>query len=257
MKKTIIIIASIVIAVALATVFDQSLSRWLRTFDSAFFEGVRTIAYFPTYLFLSTVIGYLIGVHYQRWPKQTLGAFIVVYGVLSVLLYEKTHDYFTHGVMSVIIFIVLSVPAFLGGFKCKDSLHYHVHALSTLMAYFGLIVGVQGLKILAGRPRPGIGDDFVAWFDLSGASTESVMQSLPSGHTTFAALLLGASLIVFLKKRFTIMLIATIWVLLVMISSVAVGAHYVTDTLFGALLGTVSVPVVFMMMHYVQKRVIE
>ncbi len=257
MKKTVIIIASIVITIVVATVFDQSLSRSLRTIDSAFFEGVRTIAYFPTYLFLSTVIGYLVGVHYQRWPKQTLGAFIIIYGVLSVLLYEKTHDYFTHGFVSVIIFIVLSVPAFLGGFKCKDSLHYHVHALSTLMAYFGLIVGVQGLKILVGRPRPGIGDDFVAWYDLSGASTESVMQSLPSGHTTFASLLLGVSLIVFLKKRFTIIITASVWVLLVMMSSVAVGAHYVTDTLFGALLGTLSVPVVFMMMRCVQKRVIE
>ncbi len=101
-----------------------------------------------------------------------------------------------------------------------------------IVAMTGLVA--DGLKILIGRPRPALlfRDHESAW---AGLSFHADHWSLPSGHSTTAAAM--ASALFFLWPRHIVGygLVAVI----VVLSRIELGEHYVSDTIAGAWLGVV------------------
>lgn len=116
--------------------------------------------------------------------------------------------------------------------------------LFTSVAVSGIAVNI--IKVIAGRFRPSEfflnGDYGFSFFQLSRA-----MTSFPSGHTVTAFAL--ATAISHLWPRLSIP--AWIFAIAIGISRIAIGAHYPSDVLGGAFIGTFSV---YLILYYRKKK---
>jgi membrane-associated phospholipid phosphatase len=88
---------------------------------------------------------------------------------------------------------------------------------------------VRVLKIVIGRARPPNGDEF-HFFSLRGR-----YNSFPSGHATDA--MVSGVFLFYLLEGSIYRFVPLIYALLVAGSRVVIGAHYVTDVVFGTMLG--------------------
>jgi membrane-associated phospholipid phosphatase len=118
--------------------------------------------------------------------------------------------------------------------------------LFTSVAVSGIAVNI--IKVIAGRFRPSEffinGDYGFTFFQLSRA-----MTSFPSGHTVTAFAL--ATAISHLWPRLSIP--AWIFAISIGISRIAIGAHYPSDVLGGAFIGTLSV---YLILYYWKKKTV-
>jgi membrane-associated phospholipid phosphatase len=127
------------------------------------------------------------------------------------------------------IAIVLSIAVLFFVFK-----RWWPSLLMTVIAIPGGMLLNEWIKILVHRHRPFVDGWFVDW---SG-------YSFASGHTIGATLLYGQlALFIFpliksRRRRALVFLAATLVIVLVGFSRIALGAHYVTDVLAGMFLGT-------------------
>jgi membrane-associated phospholipid phosphatase len=96
-------------------------------------------------------------------------------------------------------------------------------ALFLAVASVASALVVQVLKSLVGRPRP---EDMLVVSDFG---------SFPSGHSANAATLVVCLAIIL--RRAWVWVAGTVYVLLMMVSRTYLGAHWVSDTIGGALLG--------------------
>lgn len=127
-------------------------------------------------------------------------------------------------------------------FSDEKKKHIRVYALiGALTMILGILVP-NLIKIIWARPRYRIfnGDDILyrAWYIRSGFTFDDNWKSFPSGHSAAATISL---VYIYLPQLFDklkgkerkILIITSIWIVLVMISRVIVGDHFVSDTLFG------------------------
>jgi len=92
-----------------------------------------------------------------------------------------------------------------------------------LAAEFASAGGVQLLKHLFGRVRP---EDIIVISDYG---------SFPSGHVANAATIATAAVVLF--PRLWVVIVGAVWVLLMALSRTYLHAHWLSDTIGGALLG--------------------
>jgi len=116
-------------------------------------------------------------------------------------------------------------------------------------AYIGILTVILGIlvpnliKLVWGRPRYRvfIGDDtqFRYWFDRVGFTFDDNWKSFPSGHSAAAATTLVYTFLpqLFDKlkgKERSILVVCSLWIIIVMVSRVVMGDHFMSDTLFGS-----------------------
>lgn len=130
------------------------------------------------------------------------------------------------------LFYLLYAGLFLHGYRTSNRA---LMRLALLYAVFQLVVAfgaVRVLKIGLGRPRPDVGGCFVFF------SLDSAHNSLPSGHT---AEIVGAVLPLALwLRRSSLSLALGLLIALMAYSRVALGWHFVSDTLAGGAMGALS-----------------
>lgn len=103
-----------------------------------------------------------------------------------------------------------------------------------------------GLKFLVGRPRP-----WVAYKGDLVCLQHVGSPSFPSGHTSFA--FTAATSLSLLYPRWYVIAPAYLWASAVGFSRLYVGAHYPSDVLAGALIGTGSA----LLVHWLHQRYIR
>lgn len=127
------------------------------------------------------------------------------------------------------IFYIVYARLLLQGWRQKDEARLRLAGLYVavqLIVAFGV---VRLLKIMLGRPRPGV-EGLYDFFSFAAAN-----NSLPSGHTTE---IFGAALPLALWKRNPALSLGLgAFAGIVGASRVFVGSHHVSDTVFGLLLG--------------------
>lgn len=133
-------------------------------------------------------------------------------------------------------------------------------ALAILLAILCELLVVNFIKVCWGRPRMRLVVShpeafFVPWWQLGNALKEPLMaagvaadefKSFPSGHTANATTMLLLGLVPYLKphlQKYQKALVAFgfAWAAIVALSRILLGAHYLTDTTVGFLVGFLSV----------------
>ena len=127
----------------------------------------------------------------------------------------------------------------------------------TAMKYlFITLVGAllnTGIKRLFKRPRPYM--DYVDIQDKYG----STGYSFPSGHSLFSTLTFGGQYIILSEKstksaKITNLAFSILIVLLVMVSRIYLGQHYLSDVISGALFGVVLLLLGYELFPYIEKH---
>ncbi len=254
--------------IVLGSLFDFQVSSALINQESVFGRLLCSYGQAPQAIVTTSVGAMLLfGRDREHSVRRTvdlvLGVVCVVLGVL-ISYYEPTIYLAGFGISmpAVVIPVSLAINAVtlvVVGRLAKDADHNMVVRLAiTFAAVLLLDLAVVNIaKIPWARPRmrflvttpeatfqpwwrPGyeLRDYFVA----SGVAAEE-FKSFPSGHTCDATTVLLLSLLPYLRRDFThqrqIFFAGVLWVVLVAVSRIIMGAHFVTDVSFGFLIGLV------------------
>ena len=164
----------------------------------------------------------------QSWPQPVGGFFLVI----TDLGLSDWYLLPTLALFAVSGLLALLVP--------KPTPRRALWQMTGLWAYFFVGVGLPGLvsslvKRGVGRARPEFAEQFGP-LDLHSFVNDWMHQSFPSGHATTAFAM--CFVVSFVRPRwFPIMLVLAV---LIGLSRIVIGAHYPTDTIAGALVGTLG-----------------
>jgi len=275
MKKRLpyIITASIlIIGVILGSFFDLQINAALFSNRNPFGIVMSAFGLIPGYAFIAFLGGVLFRVTLKgkqpKWLKVIL--YILSFVALVAAAYFSGKEFFSVNgfdiegtgmlLLGIGISLVIDAGVFYLGFRLsKDNTNdkmWIIVLILTLAITIALVAGVTAIKSIMHRPRYrtiqlGIaGLEFHQWWEpfkeyksfIVGDITKEEFKSFPSGHSG-AAMLVPFFLMFLplvcpkLKKHETVLfIIGCVYCGIVMFSRMLVGAHFLTDVCFGALL---------------------
>lgn len=233
-----------IVLIWLATLFDEPIAIIVFNRDSLFANLFYTFGELPS-LILGTVAWLWTSLYLKRHDKVFWKLTCVFYlaFMISVFIqpirYSNRFEYWM-----LVVPVILSLITFrLFDKVTEEQLNrYHLHFLIIGLTILFSILIPQLLKMIWERPRPYLvfsGIDFQAWYIGLNLTFDNAYKSFPSGHSAVAASLL--SLTVFKSKMRESCFQALKWsiyfyVLLMMVSRMVRGDHYLSDVLFGAVI---------------------
>ena len=240
-------------ALAFASVYDLDISLAIADKNSVFGRILEILGEPPAILFASFNFALIMGYKFRVSEKNAAGILSAV-GCVGTSIYTavQTADYIAelngyplhplHIVYATLAALIISaIFVFFALTVSEDTLkRYYRAACQCAKAAVLTFVIIWAMKLLWGRVRfRQLGGDlslFTPWYLPNGFTG---FFSFPSGHTANATVILS-SLYYFDSmpqtiRRFKPIFAAflTVWVVLVAFSRVAVGAHYLSDVLFG------------------------
>ncbi len=250
-----ILFALWLIGVALATVFDLDISRTIADPDSRFGRFLEVAGEPPAILFTSfnfaLISSYLFRFSKLRRKDIALAALTAVgcvgttvYTCFRTLKYVADHPQHVlnivyTAVVSLIIIVLFALAALLMSEKSLKK--YFDTACRCAIVGIATFAVIWLFKLTWGRVRPRqLGGDlslFTPWYLPQGFTG---YFSFPSGHTANATVIFSTVYYLeFLPERFKkfkplIVVLLAAWIAAVALSRVFVGAHYLSDVLFGA-----------------------
>lgn len=254
--KRIINWSLVVIPIALAVlfgIFDLDISKSIVNEESTFgliLEGIGTI--------VAPLIGVLscitLCVYFYKSPlirKRRVYIFLCFLIALGSICYcgiELAAMPTISGIILGILLIALVIVYYLNinHKTTKQLTHLYAIALITLFYLLAVLVSINLLKLIWGRVRYRDLQDaaeFSRFFIIQGFNGH---VSFPSGHTANATCLYAITLFAPLCqqsdpnklnwKKITLYAVPIVWIIMMAVSRVLVGAHYASDVLFGGLI---------------------
>jgi membrane-associated phospholipid phosphatase len=171
------------------------------------------------YGLLTFIMGFIISIQLIKYLELPFFPFIFIGFILSMILIVWANQ------LSDSKKKLIRVYAFIG----------------VLTVILGILIP-NAIKLVWARPRYRImiGNDslFRYWFDRVGFTFDDDWKSFPSGHSAAATTTL---IYTFLPQLFdklkgkerSILIICSVWIVIVMVSRIVMGDHFMTDTLFG------------------------
>ena len=235
---------------------------WITTFASAIIfhnfkrrgKGVANIVLCVLSLIVSVGLAYYMSYKLFKYFSQHFDFIQLSGGIGDKIAYAVLGVCYT----ALLFYLTRKLPS---SFLNKMLIWAFIVWLTTLFSQ----VGTNLLKALAGRPRyramfvSGRFDLYRKWFEFQDApaiteewklfygATSDWFRSFPSGHTSAAATIIPLVLIPALfektnniKSKIITCAVVTLYIALVMLSRIVVGAHFLTDVTVGCLLTFVS-----------------
>lgn len=228
------------------TFYDLNFSNWIVNRESLFGQFFYVFGELPG-TFIGLVSLSILSVSGINSKKQTINfyGFGLLSFVMSFVIMYRTLNYLDINLFPLIglgVFPPIILIYTLNQLSDEKKIHLRKYAIVGVLT---LIVGVlvpNLVKIGWARPRYRILDTtvlFKAWYNPSGFTLNDDWKSFPSGHSAAAAISLVYLYLPQLFERIRgkekwIKLFVWVWIILVMLSRVVRGDHYVTDTLVGA-----------------------
>jgi len=248
-KEKLILVILYLVSIVIFTQYDLTISKYLYQPNSGFGKFFWMFGELPG-TFAGLVSLALLTTSYTGNDEQKrdynrifFGLLTFIMGfVISIQLIKYLElEFFPYIFIGFILSMILVVWANqLSDVKKKQIRVY---------AFIGILTVILGIlipnviKLVWARPRYRImiGDDtlFRYWFDRVGFTFDDNWKSFPSGHSAAAATTLVYTFLpqLFDKlkgKERSILVVCSLWIMIVMVSRVVMGDHFVTDTLFGS-----------------------
>jgi membrane-associated phospholipid phosphatase len=245
-EKRFLITGFIVLMIAAAFV-DLPLTKALYNPNSSFGLFFKHFASFP-----GTMLGAMcFSVLSVTNPKQTSlrwinrignGILMLVFGftLVYVPLRSMGIDQPFFGIIGVIFVII--VAYLINKMSHEKQTRLRKYAIIGAVTMVGSMAMANLIKIVWGRARyiTFVGNDavFTSWFIPHGLTLSDRFKSFPSGHSQFAAVTLISTMLpdVFPSlqgKRRVFLLVSVAWIVMVMLSRMILGEHFLSDTLVG------------------------
>ncbi|MEG0051090.1 MAG: phosphatase PAP2 family protein [Terrisporobacter sp.] len=179
--------------------------------------NLRTMGYIVLLLFLSSMAA-MLPIKYFNGPKVLIPILMIFYIGVSYLIAKK--------------------------YATTNKEELRKAAIVGVLTFVFVIIAFNSIKLLWGRERyrhmiaVGSFAGFSKWFTPQGLASGNEFMSFPSGHSANAAIMIWITLIpTFItdlkdKKNWFIGF-AILWILLVPISRIIVGAHFASDVTMG------------------------
>ncbi len=134
---------------------------------------------------------------------------------------------------------------------------YRRHALLLILLVVCEIVIVNVLKIIWARPRMRMIesiDQFRYWYQINGFMNNEEFKSFPSGHTANGFVMLAYTIFIPAERRKLMraaVIAATLWGVMVAISRIIMGAHFLSDVIVG---GYITILVFYVLKIFLLKK---
>ena len=250
-----------VAAVVIATIFDYDISK--RIAASSELDGplwalvLDVLGEMPALLFTGFNMA-VITEYYKRKKDQKNRGFVltvcyillIICGFYPMLKLVKTlalHELITFG-SSLMKYAVYTASGLIGGLLVgylfisitskypDEKIANYIRAAFTCVGIaISVLVIINVLKFGFGRPRPWAvfaetdAADFGRWYL---PHLFSGHRSFPSGHTANATMIIMLA-VYFPKQRKWLVPLLSVWVIMVAVSRIFAGAHFLSDVLFG------------------------
>lgn len=257
-QKAILLFGIAIICICVGSIYDYQISCLLFHVDTTFGKIFAAYGQLPTTLG-SAMIGFLLFYVTERKMKVTtclayLGA-IFSYVMATMMAISEPIMYLD---LPVIIGGILGVLEIIGVSYLTYLLTRHVdrHMLKKFLAFlafviYGQMLIINVLKMMAARPRMRMiavtpEAHFQAWWEFGTTMKDQLMttlsiaseefKSFPSGHAGCSAVAMVYCVIPCLLKKSNgniIFYLGLAFTLVVMVSRIIMGAHFLTDVAFG------------------------
>ena len=233
-----------IVLIGLATFFDEPIAMIVFDRGSLFANLFYVFGELPS-LIIGTGAWLWTSLYLKRHNKVFWKLTCVFYLAFMISIFIQPLRYSNRFVCWMLVIpVILSVIVFRLFDKVKDEQlnRYHLHFLVIGLTVLSSILVPQFFKMIWERPRPYLvfsGIDFQAWYIGLNLTFDNAYKSFPSGHSAVAASLLSLTVFqVELKDRTFRLLKLTlfVYVLLMMVSRMVRGDHFLSDVLFGAVI---------------------
>lgn len=257
MKRfTLISLVLLVVLLALLAIgdWDYTISRAIINENSIWAEFFNRFGELPAYLGLLIGATLLFSGRNKDVPWKNVLAW--VFGILFITLFSFATAFipinyaFEHAeegiptlwmIIAVLITIGLSVFSIWLAQKNRDAfLALNKHAWLLIILVLVEVIMVNVLKGIWARPRMRSIEDiseFKHWYEIAGWTNNNELKSFPSGHTANA--FVSLAYLIFLPyfksiKPRVYIAFAVVWGVLVALSRVVLGAHFLSDVIVGS-----------------------
>lgn len=248
-----------VVGIATATFIDLNVSMSLYNPNSTFgwfFESFGELV-MPIIGGLSAM--YLIRSTNTSKPLKAVYVLALLFNTLTAVALLVTHLKLNTILSIVVLLIYLVIIYFFSGYIPRDN------QLNKKCAHVGLILSVAPivivnlLKFVWGRERFRHMNDpiaqFTPWYLIQGLTKNNEFMSFPSGHSANSSTILWITLLPLMipnlnSKKAIFYGLAIVWFVLVMISRIIMGAHFMSDVLMGSL-------ITFLIFNFLYKKMIR
>ncbi len=239
-KLLIVVILAWIILAIIFGIYDLEISKAIVNRESIWANFMYTYDEGLGYGLVSVAIAILVGSYQDDLKKQKIPAYVIIIigliiFIIALIVGIVWFMVFGGGIaLTVLIFLIVAFKKDLKEFKTLAIVILLLVIINPLL--FGRIT-----KFLTGRVRfkylASDYSNYTPWFSPPGPSTEPGHDSFPSGHTALGWCFLP--LLILVKDRewkdpiriiFTI--IIGLYGFLVTLSTIIIGAHYASDTLF-------------------------
>ena len=263
----IILIFIAILAIIFGSFFDLQLSQSVVNINDGFGHFLETVGLIPAFIIMS-----FIGTLIFKGLKDNKHIALKIVGWLALVICFAASTYFTADILkqadpSLTIYVNYPMSWLVGVLVSAAYLAFSLYFIKSddkmgmlrlglmLLVCSLLVFGLYSLlKIFAGRPRyravinPEVATEFRNWWEFKrytgDAQFKDYFKSWPSGHSAICTWALGCALVTpFFRKKgnhtqLILEIIAVIYILLIIASRIRVGAHYLSDTGFGLLIGS-------------------
>lgn len=255
-KKLVFFTAAVAFILGILAVgnLDYTISKALIDRTSLFGEVFNLFGELPASLGLLIGTAILFGTRRKdvKWRSVLSGiiglvfmamfAYLASFGTLRYL-YEFSETGMPGSIkaLSLVIALLLVVVAIVGVNKIGEErlIRFRTHAMVLIALVVTEMILVNVLKIIWARPRmrsiESI-EQFKYWYQINGPMNSEEFKSFPSGHTANGFVMLAYTMfIAAANKRWTTWAIAgaTVWGVMVALSRVIMGAHFLSDVVVG------------------------
>jgi membrane-associated phospholipid phosphatase len=158
------------------------------------------------------------------------------------------------GFAAIFLLAVLYGITKIGTERLRD---YRRHALLLILVVVSEILIVNVLKIVWSRPRMRMIDSidqFRYWYQINGPMNNNEYKSFPSGHAANGFVMLAYTMFISTKNKKLIQVAvigATLWGVMVAISRIIMGAHFLSDVIVG---GYITILIFYVLKIFLLKK---